>query len=124
VKHLAAAAAPPPLPQTLNDSLAELAYELTVIYGICMHLVTRHGHQVPVRASPRPERSRLSDELTAAEHRIARMIAAGASNRDIAEWLVISPKTVEAHLSRIYRKLGVRCRVDLTRLVISEPADG
>jgi DNA-binding NarL/FixJ family response regulator len=104
--------------------LAELAYELTVTYGIRLHLVTRHGAQVPLHATRRPARSRLSEELTAAEHRIARMIAAGASNRDIAEWLVISTKTVEAHVSRIYRKLGVRTRVDLTRLVLAEPTDG
>ena len=119
MKHLAPAAAAPPLPQNLTESLAELAYELTVTYGIRLHLVTRHG-AIPVPATRPPARSQLSNELTASEHRIARMIAAGASNRDIAEWLVISPKTVEAHLSRIYRKLGVKSRVDLTRLVLLE----
>lgn len=123
MKHLAAATTPP-LSHTVRDSLAELAYELTVTYGIRLRLVLPHGREVPVHAERRPARSRLADELTAAELRIARLVAAGASNRDIGEWLSISTKTVEAHLSRIYRKLGVRSRVDVARLVAEEAALG
>ena len=124
MQHLAAATTPP-LSHSHRDSLAELAYELTVTYGIRLRLVLPHGHELPVQAHRRPQRSRLADELTAAELRIARLVAAGASNRDIAQWRSISTKTVEAHLSHIYRKLGVRCRVDLTRLVAEEePARG
>lgn len=40
----------------------------------------------------------------------------GLSNREVAATLYVTPKTVEAHLSRIYRKLGVSSRRDLTRL--------
>jgi DNA-binding CsgD family transcriptional regulator len=51
--------------------------------------------------------------ITAAEARVAELVADGRSNREIAGELFMSPKTVEAHLSRIYRKLGVRSRAEL-----------
>ncbi len=51
--------------------------------------------------------------ITAAEARVAELVAAGRSNREVAGELFMSPKTVEAHLSRIYRKLGVRSRTEL-----------
>lgn len=119
-----AAATTPPLSHTIRDSLADLAYELTLTYGIRLRLGLPHGQELPVHAQRRPGRSPLADVLTAAELRIARLVAAGGSNRDIAEWRSISPKTVEAHLSRIYRKLGVRSRVELTRLVAEEGVAG
>jgi DNA-binding CsgD family transcriptional regulator len=55
------------------------------------------------------------DELTAQEHQIAALVAAGASNKDVAAQLFLSTKTVEAHLTRIYRKLGVSSRTQLAR---------
>lgn len=58
---------------------------------------------------------RRSADLTATERRVATLAAAGMTNRDIAVELFISHKTVEANLSRIYRKLGVRSRVELTQ---------
>jgi len=123
VKPLAAAAAPP-LPRPVRDSLADLAYQLTLTYGMRLRLVTPYGRELPVHAVRRPNRSPLAEMLTPAELRIACMIGDGASNRDIAEWLSISPKTVEAHLSRIYRKLGVRSRVDVAREIAKEDAYG
>jgi len=51
--------------------------------------------------------------LTAAERRIAGEVAAGRRNQDIAAALFISVPTVEAHLTRIYRKVGVRSRTEL-----------
>ncbi|MGI5413799.1 LuxR C-terminal-related transcriptional regulator [Streptomyces chartreusis] len=52
-------------------------------------------------------------EMSVREMEIARMVALGMSNNDIARALVVSPKTVEAHLTRIFRKAGVRSRVAL-----------
>jgi DNA-binding CsgD family transcriptional regulator len=52
-------------------------------------------------------------ELTPTEDQVARLAAAGAKNREIAEQLFMSVKTVEANLSRIYGKLGVRSRTEL-----------
>ncbi|MEV0522016.1 LuxR family transcriptional regulator [Streptomyces sp. NPDC050439] len=52
-------------------------------------------------------------ELTQVEADIARQVASGASNREVANTLFISIKTVEAHLSRIYRKLALTSRTQL-----------
>jgi DNA-binding CsgD family transcriptional regulator len=56
-------------------------------------------------------------ELTAAEVEIAALIAAGRTNREIAAQLFVAVSTVEAHLTRIYRKLDLRGRTALTRWV-------
>lgn len=53
--------------------------------------------------------------LTVAEQRVAELAAAGMTNRDVAAALFISPKTVEANLSRIYHKLGIHSRAQLGR---------
>ena len=52
-------------------------------------------------------------EMTAAEADVARLVVAGLHNREVAAELFMSVKTVEAHLTRIYRKLGVRSRTAL-----------
>jgi DNA-binding CsgD family transcriptional regulator len=57
------------------------------------------------------------DGLTARERDVASTVARGASNREVAAALHLSPKTVENQLSRIYAKLGVRSRTELARLV-------
>lgn len=69
------------------------------------------------------QRARLApgrdNTLTPAERRIAELVASGHSNPEIAASLYISIKTVEANLTRIYRKLGLRGRVDLARHSLS-----
>lgn len=61
-------------------------------------------------------RSEAQTGLTPVEERIAALVATGRTNKEIAETLSVSPKTVEANLSRIYRKLGIRSRAELGRL--------
>jgi DNA-binding CsgD family transcriptional regulator len=58
-----------------------------------------------------------SEELTVSEQRVAELAASGMTNQEVAAALFISPKTVEANLSRIYRKLGIHSRAELGRLV-------
>ena len=53
------------------------------------------------------------DALTASELRIARHAAKGLTNREIAGQLYLSIKTVEMHLGRVYRKLGITARAEL-----------
>ena len=55
--------------------------------------------------------------LTAREREIAELVAAGRTNREVAAQLVLSARTVEAHLRNIYGKLDVRSRVELARAV-------
>jgi DNA-binding CsgD family transcriptional regulator len=58
-------------------------------------------------------RAPSSLELTPSEDRVAALVAAGSTNREVADALFISIHTVEANLKRIYRKLGVRSRTEL-----------
>jgi DNA-binding CsgD family transcriptional regulator len=60
-----------------------------------------------------------SGELTPTEQRIAQLVGEGKKNREVADALFISVKTVEANLSRIFHKLGVRSRTELTRRMAS-----
>ena len=64
------------------------------------------------RVSPR---AAPSDQLTVTEERVARLVSEGRTNREVAAELFISLRTVEANLSRIYRKVGVRSRTELAR---------
>jgi DNA-binding CsgD family transcriptional regulator len=66
-------------------------------------------------AGGRPRRRQLTGaaSLTPTERRIADLAAAGASNKDIAQALFVSLKTVEMHLGRTYRKLGIHSRAQL-----------
>jgi DNA-binding CsgD family transcriptional regulator len=59
--------------------------------------------------------------LTPHELQVARLVVSGASNRDLAAKLFISPRTVEAHLTAIFRKLGVRNRRELAARAIDDP---
>jgi len=61
--------------------------------------------------------TRTRAELTASEQRVAELAATGMSNRDMAAALFISPKTVEANLSRIYRKFNIHSRAELGRVM-------
>ena len=66
-----------------------------------------------------------SAELTSQELRVARLVAKGQSNREVADILYLSTKTVEAHLRQVFRKLGVRSRGELAaraaRIGLDEP---
>jgi len=55
--------------------------------------------------------------LTPSERRVAELAASGMTNKDVAAALFISPKTVEANLGRIYRKLGINSRAELGRVI-------
>lgn len=67
----------------------------------------------------RPERRR-TDELTAQELRVARHAAGGLRNREIAALLYLSPRTVETHLQRAYRKLDVSNRTQLAGVLAAD----
>ena len=57
------------------------------------------------------------DELTAQEIRVARAVAEGATNKQVAATMFLSPKTIDFHLGRVYRKLGIHSRTELAGMV-------
>jgi DNA-binding CsgD family transcriptional regulator len=72
----------------------------------------------------RGERKRATTgwaSLTPSELDVARLVAEGLANKDIAERLFISPRTVQAHLTHIYAKLGITSRVQLAQAAMAAP---
>jgi DNA-binding CsgD family transcriptional regulator len=59
-----------------------------------------------------------NSELTPQEKAVVRLIARGASNKDAAEELFVSIKTIQYHLTRIYTKVGVRSRTELVAMLL------
>ena len=82
--------------------------------GAMTPLIADYLHRVrqdlPVREDP----------LTAREQEVVKLVAEGYTNKQIAEALVISEKTVERHRANILEKLGMRDRVELTRYAIRQ----
>ena len=99
----------------------------------------RRGHEIAARcgaapledhartelaaAGARPARGALSgaDALTPSERRIAALAAGGMTNREIAQDLYVTPRTVEYHLTGVYRKLGIATRSGLVRALARDP---
>jgi len=77
-------------------------------------LAERAGAEL-LASGARPRRAALSgpDALTPSERRVADLAASGMSNREIAEQLVVTVRTVEFHLSRAYAKLDISSRREL-----------
>jgi DNA-binding CsgD family transcriptional regulator len=65
-----------------------------------------------------------ASRLTPREQRVARLAAEGRATPEIARDLNLSAKTVETHLFRVYRKLGIRSRAELGRLLGSPRPGG
>jgi DNA-binding CsgD family transcriptional regulator len=72
------------------------------------------------RVSPHPG---AGSDLTPTEQRIAELAGSGMTNREVAATLFVSPKTVEANLTRVYRKLGIRSRAELGRWYAEQRAE-
>lgn len=62
----------------------------------------------------------LKDQLSPRELTVAKEVAKGLTNREVADFLGLSPKTVDAHLVRIYRRVGVRSRTELAARLFRE----
>lgn len=59
--------------------------------------------------------------LSPTERRVAELVARGLTNREVADQTFVSVKTVEATLSRVYRKLGIRSRAELAAVIAGRP---
>ena len=89
------------------------ALELAQVCGATA--LADHARSELYATGARPRKAALSgiDSLTTSERRVATLAAEGRSNRDIAQALFVTPKTIEVHLSNTYRKLGIRSRREL-----------
>ena len=58
--------------------------------------------------------------LTRTERTVATLVAQGLTNRQIAEQLFVSPRTVDAHLAHIFRKLAISSRARLAALMVDQ----
>ncbi|MGW1240319.1 helix-turn-helix transcriptional regulator [Streptomyces bobili] len=75
----------------------------------------------PATTGRPPESPRAS--LTAQQLRVALMAAEGATNREIAVRLALSPRTIDHHLRGVFNRLGIRSRIELVRLLAEEGRD-
>lgn len=101
------------------DASATLASALSMFERLGAPLWATKVHREIARIGVRSSAQR---SLTPVELQIARLIAEGNSNREIAGRLFLSPKTVEASLTRVYRKLEIRSRAELAAWSKTGPA--
>lgn len=84
-------------------------------------LCARFGGSLPPWAVSGERRPEAAAALTTREREVAALAASGLSNRDIADRLVVSVRTVENHLHRVYHKLGVMQRAELADMLAARP---
>jgi two-component system response regulator NreC len=95
-----------------------------------IELMTRHGVPVPRMFGAqllnnhleqiRKNGTRTHDQLSAREHEVLDLIAEGYTNREIAEKLYVSIRTIERHRSSIMNKLGLRNRAELVAYAVQQ----
>jgi DNA-binding CsgD family transcriptional regulator len=109
-----------------REARAQLRSALETFEGVGADLWAERarGELNATGESARKRDASTIDDLTPQELRIAQLVAAGASNRDAAAQLFVSPKTVEYHLRKVFLKLGVSSRVELARVQLAEPDQG
>ncbi len=107
-----------------RDARAPLAEALALASACGAEPLAARARDELLAAGSRPRRTALKgpDALTASERRVAELAAAGRANREIAEELVVTVRTVEFHLSRAYAKLGVQSRTALHDALNGQPA--
>jgi len=88
-------------------------------------LLAAQGLSLISDAGGRPRRLALTgvEALTPSERRVAQMVASGLSNREVADALFVTVKAVEAHLGKVYRKLGISSRLELADALGELPSE-
>jgi DNA-binding CsgD family transcriptional regulator len=100
------------------DARQQLGHALTTFQRLGAPHWVRRAEQELAASGARVERRDhvLPERLTRQERRVAQLVVDGATNREAADALFLSPKTVEAHLRQVFRKVGVRSRTELVAL--------
>ena len=97
----------------LRTALGERAFTDAWAAGTAMSLEEAIAEALALPTEPRPDGPAVAgDPLTAREREVLRLLAAGHTNRGIAEALVLSRRTVDRHLANIYAKIGAQGRAD------------
>jgi DNA-binding CsgD family transcriptional regulator len=97
-----------------RDPLKE-AVDIAAECGATAVAAKAHDELVAAGARPRRDPIESRTRLTASETRVARMAAEGMTNREIAQSLFLTEKTIEVHLTNSYRKLDISSRSQLPR---------
>jgi DNA-binding CsgD family transcriptional regulator len=100
-----------------------LRLALDIAHRCGARALERYAQAELLTSGARPRRHRITgrDALTPGERRVADLAIDGFSNREIAQQLFLTPKTVETHLGHTYQKLGIRRRGDLASAVGVKP---
>jgi DNA-binding CsgD family transcriptional regulator len=96
---------------------------LAAAVAIFEQLGARRWHERAAAELARTGHREAGSSLTPTERRVAELVAAGRTNREVASALFMSGHTVEAYLTRIYRSLGIRGRTELARVIAARATD-
>ena len=109
-------------PEALGYLLKERVSDISVLKDALQRIAEGEcvlDPTIVARLLRRPRRPGPLDELTEREREVLALVAEGRSNQGIAQTLVLSPKTVEAHVGRIMSKLGLDDTPDYHRRVLA-----
>ena len=109
-------------PEALGYLLKERVSDISVLKDALQRIAEGEcvlDPTIVARLLKRPRRPGPLDDLTGREREVLALIAEGRSNQGVAEALVLSPKTVEAHVGRILAKLGIDEAPDYHRRVLA-----
>jgi DNA-binding CsgD family transcriptional regulator len=104
-----------------RDARVELgsAYDMFTEMGVDAYASRARAELQATGERARPRSVETAQGLTTQEAQVARLVAEGGTNREIAAELFLSPATVDSHLRKVYQKLGVTSRTQLARRMLS-----
>jgi ATP/maltotriose-dependent transcriptional regulator MalT len=106
-----------------RDALEPLRRGLDLASRCGALVLAKRAREELIACGARPRRERIGgvDALTASELRVARMAAEGMTNREIAQALFVTIRTVTTHLGHVYQKLDVSSREQLPNAIAADP---